>query len=130
MSVRALALLLALVALVGCSAAPPLIRQEQTVDGLTIGLETADNARINTAQEFIVTLADAGGRPIDNASVYLDLTMTQMPMGVNRPVAEPVGQGRYRAQAAYTMLGPWEIVVIAEVDGVEHQAVFEREVVE
>ncbi|NJN64997.1 MAG: hypothetical protein HC882_09065 [Acidobacteria bacterium] len=56
------------------------LRQEQVVDGITIGLEAADNALLNTNQEFIVTLTDADGTPIEDASVYLDLTMPAMPM--------------------------------------------------
>ncbi len=110
-----------------CSALAPL-RQEQAVDGITVGLEAADRPRLNTAQEFIVTLADAQGRPIDGASVYIDLTMPLMPMGTNRPVAASLGGGRYQAQAAYTMSGAWEITVVAEVGGAEHRAVFPREV--
>jgi len=127
---RALALLLALAVLAGCgAAAPAATRQEQVVDGITIGLEAVDKARINTAQTFVVSLSDASG-PIDGASVYLDLTMTQMPMGTNRPVATPLGGGRYRAEAAYTMTGPWEVTVFAEVDGVTHQAIFDLSVVD
>lgn len=130
MLARALALLITLAALIACNAGPSATRQEQSVDGLTIGFEAVDNARINTSQEFIVTLTDADGRPIEGAAVYLDLTMTEMPMGSNRPVASPLGNGRYRAQAAYTMTGPWEISVFAEIDDAVHQAVFTREVVE
>ena len=131
MLARALVLTLALLALAGCAASPPAAsRQEQTVDGLTIGFEAVDNARINTSQEFIVTLTDAEGRPVEGADVYLDLTMTQMPMGTNRPVAGEEGGGRYRAQAAYTMVGPWEITVFVELDGLTRQALFTREVVE
>lgn len=131
MLARALVLTFTLVALAGCAGAPaPASRQEQTIDGLAIGFEAADTARINTSQEFIVTLADQSGQPVEGAAVYLDLTMTQMPMGTNRPVATDEGGGRYRVQAAYTMIGPWEITVFAEVDGVTRQATFTREVVE
>jgi nitrogen fixation protein FixH len=113
--------------LVACSAPAP-VRQEQVVDGITIGLEAADSPKLNTAQDFLITLADAQGQPIDGASVYIDMLMPTMPMGTNRPVAADEGKGRYRAQAAYTMSGTWEITVVAEVAGAEHRAVFPRDV--
>lgn len=114
--------------LVACGAAPGPLREEQLVDGVVIGLEASASPPLNTSQELIVTLADEAGRPIDGADVYLDLTMPAMPMGANRPEAAPEGQGSYRARAAYTMAGEWEIAVIVEADGVERRAVFTRRV--
>lgn len=117
---------LLLVGLVACSE-PEVVRQEQVVDGLTIGLEAQDSPRVNASQELVVTLADAQGAPVDDASVYLDLTMPAMPMGTNAPVAEPLGAGRYRAgNVVMDMAGDWEIAVVAEVDGNERRAVFTR----
>jgi nitrogen fixation protein FixH len=95
-----------------------------------VGLEASASPLLNASQELIVTLADEGGRPIDGADVYLDLTMPAMPMGTNRPVAEPLGEGRYRARTAYTMSGEWEITVVAEIAGAEHRALFTRSVSE
>lgn len=100
------------------------------VDGVVVGLETSASPPLNTSQELIVTLFDEQGQPIDGAGVYLDLTMPAMPMGTNRPVAEPLGEGRYRARTAYTMAGDWEIIVVAEIAGAEHRAVFTRTVSE
>lgn len=116
--------------LVACAAPPAPSRQEQTIDGVTITLESVDQARINTEQTFMISLADAQGRPIDGADVYLDLTMPAMPMGANRPIATAEGEGRYRASTAYTMTGTWEITVAAAIDGREYRAIFPREVVE
>jgi nitrogen fixation protein FixH len=107
---------------------PPTTRQEQTVDGITIGLEMAEKPKLNAAQDFIISLADAQGKPIDKASVYIDLLMPSMPMGSNRPVAASEGKGRYRAQGAYTMTGEWEITVFVELDGAKHSAVFKQQV--
>jgi hypothetical protein len=126
---RGIALVILLAMLVACAAPAAPVRQEQVVDGLTITLEAVDNARINTGQEFIITLADANGAPITDAAVYLDLDMPAMPMATNRPVADNLGAGRYRAEGAYTMAGAWEIIVVAVVDDVEYRAVFEREAV-
>lgn len=127
-----LLLLAALLALTACAAQPPApTRQEQTIDGLTIGLEAPTTPKLNAAQDLVVTLADAQGQPVDGASVYLDLTMPAMPMGTNAPIAQPLGQGRYSAaNVVMNMTGDWEITVVAEVDGVERSAVFTRAVVE
>lgn len=116
--------------LVACAAPLAPTRQEQTIDGVTITLESIDQARVNTEQTFTVSLADAQGRPIDGADVYLDLTMPAMPMGTNRPIAVAEGAGRYRASTAYTMTGAWEITVVATIGDQERRAIFPREVVE
>jgi hypothetical protein len=121
---------LPLLLLVACGAAPAPLREEQLVEGVIVGLEASASPPLNASQELIVTLADEGGRPIDDADVYLDLSMPAMPMGTNRPEAEPQGQGRYRARTAYTMAGEWEIAVVVEVGGIERRAVFTRSVSE
>jgi len=126
---RVIALLILVALLTACAAPAEPVRQEQVVDGLTIALEAADNTRINAAQEFIVTITDASGAPVTDAAVYLDLDMPAMPMATNRPVAEHLGEGRYRAEGAYTMAGAWEIIVVAVVNDVEFRAVFEREAI-
>lgn len=124
---RVITLLICVVLLAACAASAEVVRQEQVIDGLTITLEAAEGVRINTAQEFIITIADASGTPVTDAAVYLDLDMPAMPMATNRPVADHLGEGRYRAEGAYTMAGAWEIVVVAVVNDVEYRAVFERE---
>lgn len=122
---------LILLALSACGpVAPPVERLEQTVDGLTIGLEATTSPRLNASEQLIVTLADAQGQPIDGADVYVDMVMTTMPMGVNRPIAEPQGEGRYLVSTAYTMLGEWDVTVVATVDGEERRAVFKITAVE
>lgn len=119
--------LLLLLALAGCATTTgsdgPLL-QEQVVDGLTIGLEGTASPQLNASEELIVVLTDDQGQPVDGADVYIDLIMPAMPMGINRPIAEPQGNGRYRAGTAYTMVGAWELTVVATVDGVERRATF------
>jgi hypothetical protein len=114
-----------------CSAppsGPPTTRQEQTVDGITITLEMAEKPQLNAAQDFVISLADAQGKPIDNASVYIDLLMPAMPMGMSRPVASSQGKGRYLAQAAFTMTGEWEVTVFVELNNATHKALFKQQV--
>ncbi len=128
-------LLLAWLAACAGPAAPPTpppdtLRQEQTVNGLTIILDGVNQPQINQTQRFVVTLRDAQGRGIDGADVYLDLDMPAMPMGTNRPEAEPLGNGVYTASTAYTMSGEWTVTVVATVNGSEYRATFVRQVEE
>lgn len=98
--------------------------EQQTTDGLTISLETVANPRLNLPYRFTITLSDAQGQPVESNDVYLDLDMPAMPMGTNRPIAEPEAPGRYSATTVYTMTGDWEISVVARLAGVEHRATF------
>lgn len=119
--------LITLLALWSACAATPAreaLRQEQVVDGITITLETAKEPKRDQAYPFVVTLADAQGKPIDGADVYLELEMPAMPMGSNRPVTTPLGAGRYTVTTAYTMTGEWNVVVVATISGAERRAAF------
>jgi nitrogen fixation protein FixH len=100
----------------------------QTADGLTITLEKPTAPVALRDYELVVSLADAQGQPVDGASVYLDLTMPGMVMGVNQPLAEPLGNGRYRVRTAYSMDGNWRTTVHASVNGKEHVANFDHPV--
>jgi hypothetical protein len=118
---------LALLILVGCGSPvvdPNATVQTQTVDGLNIGLEAPKAPKLLDQAGFVVTLTDAGGQPVDGADVYLELSMPAMPMGTNKPVASAEGNGRYRAQGVFDMLGEWDVIVHATVDGKEHAATF------
>ena len=116
--------LLGVCLLAACGAPSNLTHFKATADGLTIALEITASPKINTSEQFLVTLTDAQGQPVEGADVYLDLTMPAMPMGTNRPVAEPQGAGRYLASSAYTMTGEWSITVVVEIAKVEHRALF------
>jgi hypothetical protein len=100
------------------------VRQQQIVDGVTITIEMAAQPELNQPQRFVITLNDAQGQLIDDASVYLNLEMAEHPMGSNKPVATPQGAGTYDLQTVYTMNGPWTITVVAEHNGMVYQAVF------
>lgn len=108
----------------------PTTSQSRTVDGVTITLQRPATSKIFADQELQVTLKNAAGQPIDEADVYIDLSMPTDNMGMNRPVAEPVGNGTYRVRSAFSMLGGWVMKVVAAVDGREYRASFDTEVVE
>lgn len=99
-------------------------RQEQTVDGVTVALQTAAAPRMNDAQELVVTLTDAQGMPLEGADVYLDLDMPAMSMGTNRPILSPGVDGTYRGQTAFTMSGEWTVTVVVDTNGQERRATF------
>lgn len=123
----ALAILLTLTLLVSCGDPPP-IRERQTVDGVTIFLERPQRVLLEREAELVVTLVAADDRVINGAIVTLDLDMPEMPMGQNRPLADGLGGGRYRVRTTYSMIGTWNITVIAVIDGKEHRAAFQQEV--
>lgn len=100
----------------------------KTVDGISVTLAASQNPSVNAAQEWVVTLKDAAGQPITGADVFLDLLMPAMPMGQNKPLATPRGDGTYVAQGVYSMSGAWHVVVHAEIAGTEHEIVFEVDV--
>jgi YtkA-like len=112
--------------LVGCGPTP--IRQIQKVDGITIGLEHPEQARLNQEIEMVVIVTDETNRTVNNAIVTLDLTMLEMPMGQNRPIADALGGGRYRIRTALTMVGKWQTTVIVMLNGREYRAVFAQAV--
>ncbi len=104
--------------------------QSQTIDGLTISLEAPSEPKLLDAANFVITLTDSAGKPVEGADVYLDLLMTTMPMGTNKPVASPEGPGKYRAQGVFDMTGEWDITVHVTVAGKEHAAKFTSTVAE
>ncbi|GAB4191499.1 MAG: FixH family protein [Roseiflexaceae bacterium] len=114
--------------LVGCSQGPATTTQQQMVEGLTFALEQPQDALLLKSYDLVLTLTDAAGSPVEDAQVFLDLTMPAMPMGQNQPIAEPLGGGRYRAQAVYNMEGDWRITVNATVGGKRYSAGFEQSV--
>jgi hypothetical protein len=123
---RVLLLIAIAVVLVGCT--PPIVRQKQVVDGVTIFLEGPEQISLDREVELIVTVVAADERVINNAIVTLDLVMPEMPMGQNRPLADGLGGGRYRIRTTYSMIGNWHTTVIAKIDGKEYRAKFTQSV--
>lgn len=128
--IRSLGLLVLLVLVTACGNSAIPLRETKVVDGLSITLDTPDRPKMNTAVDFVVLLNDAQGNPVNDANVYLDLDMPEMPMGVTRPVALPDGPGRYWARTAYTMEGWWEITVVVERAETTYRATFRRDVLQ
>jgi hypothetical protein len=119
-----------LAVLAGCGSGPPAgyRAQQQVVDGLRIELAMPQQPQLLKEYDLFVTLADAAGRPVDGATVFLDLTMPAMPMGQNQPVADGLGGGRYRARTVFTMEGGWRIAVHVAAGGKKYLAAFDQPV--
>ncbi len=79
-----------------------------------VGFEPAD---------FEVTLTDADGQVINDATVNLDLTMPGMWMPPNPLTLKSASDGKYSATGRFTMRGLWRIEVII-TRGAETQSVF------
>ena len=115
--------------LAGCGGGQSgMFTQEETVDGVTMTLERPPQAELLKDYELFVTLKDANGQPIDGATVFFDLTMPAMPMGSNQPIADGLGNGRYRIKSAFTMEGDWKVDVHASIAGKEYVATFDQPV--
>jgi hypothetical protein len=130
LKLRFFVLLAVLIAITACGSGgtPGYTTQQQTVDGLSIALERPEQAEILKDYELFVTLKDAGGKPVDGATVFVDMVMPAMPMGVNQPLADGLGNGRYRIKSAFTMEGDWKVDVHATVAGKEYIGKFDQPV--
>jgi YtkA-like len=121
------AFLLLLTALAGCGGGRAgYTSQQQTIDGITITLERPQQIAILQDIEMFVTLADASGKRIDGATVYLEQDMPSMKMASNQPLGEPLSSGQYRLKSVFTMDGAWVVVVHAGIAGKDYAASFDQ----
>lgn len=104
--------------------------QSQTVDGVSLTLDAPATPRLLEATMLTVTLLDADHKPIEGADVYFELTMPEMPMGSNKPVASEEAPGVYSAQALFNMTGKWHATVHIDSNDQKTEALFELQVVE
>lgn len=73
--------------------------------------------------DFEVTLTDANGHVINDATISLNLTMPTMWMPPNQLTMTSASNGKYSATGQFTMRGPWRIEVII-TRGAKTQSVF------
>jgi hypothetical protein len=98
----------------------------QKVGNLSVSLAISPYPPAGFQQStFDVTLKDEKGQPISDATVAIDLTMPEMPMPSNKPVAQYTNNGLYQATGRFTMRGLWRIVVIIERNGEKNSAFFD-----
>jgi hypothetical protein len=58
-----------------------------------------------------IRLSDAAGNPLAGAKITAEVNMANMDMGTARPPVTEVAPGRYQTTAAFTMRGPWRVVL-------------------
>jgi hypothetical protein len=73
--------------------------------------------------DFEVTLTDANGQAISDATVNVNLTMPTMWMPPNQFPLTAASNGKYSAPGQFTMRGPWRIEVVI-TRGAKTQSVF------
>ena len=94
------------------NAADRAITLAQSASGDTISL-TATPGQYGT-YDFIITVLDNQGQPVQGAQVSMDLTMLDMPMTplhVDLAPLDPPVPGAYRAPGVLSMLGRWQAAV-------------------
>ena len=72
---------------------------------------------------FVVTLKDASGQPVTDATISLDLTMPSMWMPPKQLTMYFVSAGKYHAAGQFTMRGGWRIELLITRGG-ETKSVF------
>lgn len=117
-----------LLLLVACGGASGTSVARQTIDGVTIALERPASIAVLQDYDVVVGLSDAAGAPIEGALVFLEQDMPAMPMSSNQPLGEPIGNGRYRIKAVFTMDGRWVVKVHATIAGKDYVAAFDQDV--
>ena len=88
---------------------------------LKITLSTKPKSPVVGKNRFTITIADAKGKPVNDAKVLLTNSMPSMPgmpggMSIEAE-ATRVAEGEYEAQVQLVMAGPWKIVVVATRPG-------------
>ena len=74
---------------------------------------------------FVVSLADASGQPVSDATIGLDLTMPSMWMPPNQLDMKAGAAGKYQASGYFTMRGLWRIEVIITRGGQKQSVLFD-----
>jgi len=96
----------------------------QKVSSLNVSLALSPYPPVGfQTTNFDVTLTDANGQAVTDATISLDLTMPGMWMPPNNLEAQHTGNGVYHATGRFTMRDLWRIEVIIQ-RGDEKQSVF------
>jgi YtkA-like len=64
-----------------------------------------------------IQLTDSQGLPIEKAQVMPSAKMTNMNMSAKNSIIQDLGHGRYKADLALNMSGPWAITIKAQATG-------------
>ena len=83
--------------------------------GLRVEVSMASGPARVGENELRLRVRDTQGKPIDDASVTVQYSMSMagMPTMAGRAKADPIGDGEYRAKAKLEMAGTWKVAVEA-----------------
>lgn len=109
----------------GGTASVPANALTSKAGNLNVALVMSPPPAAFSATTFDITITDEKGAPVNDAVVNLDLTMPSMYMPGNRPTAQALGNGKYRAAGRFTMRGGWQIAVIIDRAGQKQTAFFQ-----
>jgi len=119
-------LALAFLAFAGCrqsAGGVPIDPSETT--GVQIDLAAAGDRMVMGPVAWTVTLTDADGRPIEDATVTLRGDMNHAGMAPELATAAHTGGGVYTAEFTWTMAGDWIVTVSATLaDGTVVSQIF------
>lgn len=82
-------------------------------------LVTTPNPPTGGKDLLTVNVANSFGKPVDGATVAMDINMATMNMGSQSGTATPLGGGAYALNANFSMLGPWKIATTVTLPGGE-----------
>ena len=100
--------------------APPPISLATEVEGFRVAATIQSPEGWLAPSEVLLALADREGRPLaDVTRVVVRPSMLTMEMRVPTAEAVPVGDGRYRAEVFFGMLGGWQLDVSVRRKGQE-----------
>ncbi len=94
---------------------------DDAASALDVRLRTAPTPPVVGPTRVVITLMDPEGRPLQDARVHLEGTMTHAGMGVVRERAEHEAEGRYVVDDfTFTMAGDWVLTARVQLpDGTE-----------
>jgi hypothetical protein len=103
---------------------PPENTARQESGGLIVSLTLNPYPpSVSKASDFEISLTDANGQAVSDATISLDLTMPGMYMPPNLLTLEQKGEGKYNATGRFTMRGLWQMEAIITING-NKQSVF------
>lgn len=70
------------------------------------------------SNDLTLTLTTADGSPVKDATVTLDVAMSEMDMGTDHPAVKNNGDGTYSASVKFSMAGGWRVTAhVTAADG-------------
>jgi hypothetical protein len=93
------------------SAPLTLVLGSKQAGDLKVTLFSAPAQPIRGDDSLKVSVTDANGQPITDATVTFDIDMTNMSHGKNVVTASSSGDGSYSGKVFFLMPGPWRVIV-------------------